>query len=57
MTLLFAFLIGLFAGLRSLTPPAAVAWAVRLFVRPVQIEFAFVLDEAEPKVIDPAASA
>src|SRR6185369_7401652 len=27
MTLLFAFLIGLFAGLRSLTPPAAVAWA------------------------------
>ena len=30
MTLLFAFLIGLFAGLRSLTPPAAVAWAVRL---------------------------
>ena len=28
-----------------------------LFVRPVQIEFAFVLDEAEPKVIDPAASA
>jgi len=25
MTLLFAFLIGLFAGLRSLTPPAAVA--------------------------------
>ena len=30
MTLLFAFLIGLFAGLRSLTPPAAVAWAVHL---------------------------
>jgi uncharacterized membrane protein len=28
MTLLLAFLIGLFAGLRSLTPPAAVAWAV-----------------------------
>ena len=28
-----------------------------LFVRPVQIEFAFVLDEAVPKVIDPAASA
>jgi uncharacterized membrane protein len=27
---LFAFLIGLFAGLRSLTPPAAVAWAVHL---------------------------
>src|SRR6185295_841273 len=26
----FAFLIGLFAGLRSLTPPAAVAWAVHL---------------------------
>ncbi len=30
MTLLFAFLIGLFAGLRSLTPPAMVAWAVYL---------------------------
>ena len=30
MTLLFAFLIGLFAGLRSFTPPAAVAWAVHL---------------------------
>jgi uncharacterized membrane protein len=30
MTLLIAFLIGLFAGLRSLTPPAAVAWAVYL---------------------------
>ena len=30
MTLLFAFLIGLFAGLRSLTPPAACAWAVYL---------------------------
>jgi uncharacterized membrane protein len=30
MTLLFAFLIGLFAGLRSLTPAAAVAWAVHL---------------------------
>ena len=30
MTLLFAFLIGLFAGLRSLTPPASVAWAVHM---------------------------
>jgi len=30
MTLLFAFLIGVFAGLRSLTAPAAVAWAVYL---------------------------
>jgi uncharacterized membrane protein len=30
LTLLFAFLIGLFGGLRSLTPPAAVAWAVHL---------------------------
>ena len=30
MTLLFAFLIGLCAGLRSLTPAAAVAWAVHL---------------------------
>ena len=30
MTLLLTFLIGLFAGLRSITPPAAVAWAVYL---------------------------
>lgn len=30
MTLLFSFLIGLFAGLRSLTAPAAVSWAVYL---------------------------
>lgn len=30
MPLLFAFLIGVFAGLRSLTPPAATAWAVYL---------------------------
>ena len=30
VTLLFAFLIGLFAGLRSLTAPAATAWAVHL---------------------------
>ncbi len=30
MTLLFAFLIGFFAGLRSLTAPAATAWAVHL---------------------------
>ncbi len=30
MTLLFAFLIGVFAGLRSMTPPAAVSWAVYL---------------------------
>jgi len=30
MTLLFSFLIGFFAGLRSLTPPAATAWAVHL---------------------------
>jgi uncharacterized membrane protein len=30
MTLLLAFLIGVFAGLRSLTPPAAVGWAVYL---------------------------
>jgi uncharacterized membrane protein len=41
MTLLFAFLIGLFAGLRSLTPPAAVAWAVYLgwlkLARPVSL--------------------
>jgi uncharacterized membrane protein len=29
-TLVFAFVIGVFAGLRSLTPPAAVAWAVYL---------------------------
>lgn len=30
MTLLFAFLIGFLAGLRSLTAPAVVAWAVHL---------------------------
>ena len=30
MTLLFAFLIGLFAGLRSLTAPAVTAWAAYL---------------------------
>jgi uncharacterized membrane protein len=30
MTLLFSFLIGLFAGLRSLTAPAVTAWAVHL---------------------------
>lgn len=30
MTLLFAFLIGFFAGLRSLTAPAVVAWATYL---------------------------
>jgi uncharacterized membrane protein len=30
MTILFAFLIGFFAGLRSLTAPAATAWAVHL---------------------------
>jgi uncharacterized membrane protein len=30
MTLLFAFLIGLFAGLRSLTAPATTAWAAQL---------------------------
>jgi uncharacterized membrane protein len=29
-TLLFAFLIGFFAGLRSLTAPAATAWAIHL---------------------------
>src|SRR5918994_843401 len=30
MTLIFSFLIGFLAGLRSLTPPAATAWAVYL---------------------------
>jgi uncharacterized membrane protein len=30
MTLFLAFLIGAFAGLRSLTPPAATAWAAHL---------------------------
>ncbi len=30
MTLLFAFLLGVIAGLRSMTPPAIVAWAARL---------------------------
>ena len=41
MTLLLAFLIGVFAGFRSLTPPAAVAWAVYLgwlkLVRPLSL--------------------
>lgn len=41
MTLLFAFLIGLFAGLRSLTPPAMVGLAVCLgwitLVRPLSL--------------------
>ncbi|MGE5301679.1 MAG: DUF4126 family protein [Alphaproteobacteria bacterium] len=33
--MLFAFILGLFAGLRSLTAPAATAWAVRLgWLRP-----------------------
>jgi uncharacterized membrane protein len=30
MTLLLAFLVGLFVGLRSLTPPAVIAWAAHL---------------------------
>ena len=30
MALLFAFLVGVFAGLRSLTPAASTAWAARL---------------------------
>jgi uncharacterized membrane protein len=30
MAILFSFLIGFFAGLRSLTPPAVTAWAVHL---------------------------
>src|SRR5882724_10073194 len=30
MILLFAFLIGVFAGMRSMTPPAITAWAVHL---------------------------
>jgi uncharacterized membrane protein len=30
MTLFLAFLVGVFAGLRALTPPAVVAWAVSL---------------------------
>jgi uncharacterized membrane protein len=30
MTLILAFRIGFFSGLRSLTAPAATAWAVRL---------------------------
>jgi uncharacterized membrane protein len=30
MTLIYVFLLGVLAGLRSLTPPAAMAWAVHL---------------------------
>jgi uncharacterized membrane protein len=41
MTLLFAFLIGVLAGLRALTAPATVAWAVHLgwlkLARPLSI--------------------
>lgn len=41
MSLLFAFLIGFFAGLRSLTPPAVVAWAVHLSWLAVPAPLAF----------------
>ena len=42
MTLFFAFLIGLLAGLRSLTPPAAVAWAAHLGWLKLQGTFAVI---------------
>src|SRR5262245_18449018 len=41
MTLLLCFLIGIFAGLRSLTPPAATAWAARLGWLKLEGSFAF----------------
>lgn len=41
MTLLLLFLIGFFAGLRSLTPPALVAWATHLGWLPLQGGLAF----------------
>jgi uncharacterized membrane protein len=41
LSLLFAFLIGFFAGLRSLTPPAVAAWAVQLGWLKVQGPLAF----------------
>jgi len=42
MTLLLAFLIGFFGGLRSLIPPAAVAWAVHLGWLKIESPLAFV---------------
>ena len=41
MTFLLCFLIGLFAGLRSLTPPAVTAWAARLGWLKLEGLFAF----------------
>jgi uncharacterized membrane protein len=41
MTLLLCFLIGIFAGLRSLTPPAVTAWAARLGWLKLDGSFAF----------------
>ncbi|HXV84207.1 MAG TPA: DUF4126 family protein [Candidatus Binatia bacterium] len=42
MTLLLAFLIGLFGGLRSLTAPAATAWAVYLGWLPLEHPLALI---------------
>jgi uncharacterized membrane protein len=42
MALLFSFLIGLFAGLRSLTAPAVTAWAVHLGRLPLGRPFSLI---------------
>jgi uncharacterized membrane protein len=49
MTLLFAFLIGLFGGLRALTAPAVTAWAVHLGW--LKIEGPLVLIGSLPSVV------
>ncbi len=49
MTLVFAFLIGFFAGLRSLTAPAVTAWAVHLGW--LRVESPFSLIGSVPSVV------
>ena len=49
MTLLLAFLIGLFGGLRSLTAPAATAWAV--YLGWLQLERSLALIGSLPSVV------
>jgi uncharacterized membrane protein len=51
-TYAFAFLIGVIAGLRSLTAPAAVSWAARLgWLRPENTWLAFLGFAATPYII------
>lgn len=49
MTLLFAFLIGFFAGLRALTAPAATAWAAHLAW--LKLAYPFSLIGSMPSVV------